>query len=162
MTASSNEFVRDAFRNLTDGMTQTVQTGLKFQEESLRFWTEIAQDNFESVRSEWEKMQERMGEVGTSAGERFRKLAEQHTQRGVETLRKGVDFTPTTDPAEMFDRMFATWRSTADVVREATEAFTAAHVDTAKQFVEAMPKVENLTAAATQTTRRATGKARGK
>lgn len=160
MTTATQNFVGDAFKQMTDGMTQAMQTGLKFQEEALRFWSEVAQNNMESVRSEWEKVQDRMGDFHTKTGDRFRTLAEEQTQRGMDLLRKNTDFSPTTDPAEMFDRMFTTWRSTADAMRDASQAMVEANVETFKHLCEVMPKVDATAGASAATTRRTNGKGR--
>ncbi|MEP0845551.1 MAG: hypothetical protein HRF50_01875 [Phycisphaerae bacterium] len=142
MTTAGQDFVRDTFKGMSDNFTESVRTGMKVQEETVRFWSELAQSNLDNFRSEWEKVQERFADFNSKNAQRFRKLSEDQVQRGMDAARKAMDVTPTSDPAEMFDRIFANWRSVADVVRDAAEAVCHSGVETWKDLSEAMPRFE--------------------
>lgn len=142
MTTAGQDFVRDTFKGMSDSFSESLRTGMKVQEETVRFWSELAQSNLDNFRSEWEKVQERFADFNSKHAQRFRKLSEEQVQRGMDAARKAMDFTPANDPAEMFDRMFASWRSVADVVRDAAEAACQNGVETWKDLSEAMPRFE--------------------
>lgn len=158
MTATVHDSARESFQRMTDGFTQALQSGLKFQEQTLRFWADLARENFEMACSEWEKAGEQMSELQARSGERFRKLADEQMRRGADLLKKTTAFAPTTDPAEFFDRLFATWRSTADMVREMSEAAVEAQVETMKQWCEALPRPEGASGTSRRTARATTRK----
>jgi len=120
---TSRDFMTDMFKQAADSFSRTMQAGVKFQEDSTRFWTDLANKNLDEVRTQWEKLSLDATPFAKKNLDQFHKLFEEQTSKTLELLRKTCEAGSLQSPSEVYERLTLMWRDSLDSIRQTTDAF---------------------------------------
>lgn len=122
-TTSHTTRSADVFDQLNDSFTKTFETGLKFQEETARFWTRMFEQSMEQGRDQYTRMMDAAAPFTRENTERFQRMFDEQAASSLKMLRNSFDINQTMKPGEAFDRLMQLWRSSFETFRESTESF---------------------------------------
>ncbi|MBW7906180.1 MAG: hypothetical protein LC135_16555 [Phycisphaerae bacterium] len=140
-TTTPRDFMTDMFKQAADSFARTMQAGVKFQEETAQFWTDLAGKNLDELRSQWDKFSLDATPFTKKNLEQFHKLFEEQTTRTLDLLRKTFDLGGSQNTAEICDRMAAVWRDSLDTIRHSTDAMAKANTEVFENCSEMIRKL---------------------
>jgi hypothetical protein len=144
---TNRDFVTDLFKQAADSFARTMQAGVKFQEETAQFWTDLAGKNLEEARTQWEKFSLDMTPFTRKNLDQFHKLFEEQTSRTLDMLRRSCDVNATQNAADMTDRMAGLWRDSLETIKRSTDAVAKANTELFESCSEMMRKLSVAPAA---------------
>lgn len=122
-TTTGRDFMTDMFKQATDSFSRTMQAGVKFQEDSARFWTDLTSKNLDEMRNQWEKLSLDATPFAKKNLEQFHKLFEEQTSKTLDLLRKTCEVGGVQNPSDVYERLTLMWRDSLDTIRQTTDAF---------------------------------------
>lgn len=137
-TRQSTEFATQTFTQWGEILNSAIETGLKFQEESSRFWTNLYNQGAETVRGRWQRVADELMPLNNKNTDRFQKLFHEQADRGMNLLRQAFDVCKVRTPAEWTDRAGEFWRASFDTMKEATEAATQVGAEAWQSWTDAV------------------------
>ncbi|TWT42317.1 hypothetical protein RAS1_34470 [Phycisphaerae bacterium RAS1] len=117
------ETMNDAFKTGTDTFATFVQTGVKFQEQTARFWNDLFARSNDEIRTQTERFNRDIMPVARRNAERVQKLVDEQTQRTTDFVRRSFDIGQAATPAEAMDKFLGLWQTSFDVMKQSTDAF---------------------------------------
>lgn len=117
------DMYNDLFQQFNDNFSTAMRTGIRFYEDSMRFFVDAARRNQEQLRQRFEKATEELNPTMRKNFDRMARLIDDQTQRGMDLIRQTGDVFQGRQPSETYDRMFSLWRESFDTMRHAGDSF---------------------------------------
>lgn len=152
-TTATVDFMNDSFKTMTDSFTDAMNTAMKFNEETTRFWTDTFTRTTDEFRTRNEKVVNEFAPFTRENAERFQKSFQDQTDRTMKMMRETMDTVrPTMNPTENTERMMNIWRDSFDNVRESMDTYAKANQDMFRNWTEFFnTTTKNATKAASKT-----------
>lgn len=122
------------WREASESFNKTMQAGVKLQEETARFWSDMVGRTTDELRTRWEHAASDAAPISRKNTERFQHLFDEQSKRSLELLRKSMDVASVRTPAEMFDAIGQLWQTTFDSMRETNDALTRMNSELMESF----------------------------
>jgi len=120
--------VTDLFEQVMNSYEQALKTGVKMQEESMKYFSNLVSHN--SSSQDWQKQMKTMTDEFFPQTQKTvdagLKLIEQTNRSGVELLRKVVAASQPTSVHDAQAKYLGLWAASLDVMRDTTVAMTQA------------------------------------
>ncbi len=129
MALDTKHVVTDSFKQAAETFSRTMETGIRFQEETARFWSEFFNKQTEDIRHGVEKFSTETLPFSQKNIERFHKLFDEQATKSVSFLKRAFEQTPATSPTEAYERLMTLWQQSFDTVRESADAMAKANVE---------------------------------
>lgn len=117
-TATPTNVVGDAMKQVAENYMKAMQAGMKFYEDTAHIYTEMATKNVDEAKARYEKLAADFAEMNKKNLERFQAFFDEQTRRNASLTPYMVDPAAFTNPAELYDRMAALWRSSFEALRD--------------------------------------------
>ncbi len=129
MATQTKDFVSGVFKQAGECFNQTMRTGIEFQEEAAKFWSDAFGRNFDQFRTQFDKVANDAVPAAKENLERFHDLFDGQAQESLDTLRKAFDVGQDFKVPNMVDQTADVWRKSFDVMRSNVDKLTKANVD---------------------------------
>ena len=136
MGTQANEFVADAFRNAAESFSKTVSTGIEFQEQAAKFWSDTVNKTTEQFRKQADQVSSDAIPAAKKNLEQFHNMFDQQVNNCLDTLRETFDAGKELDVQTMRDQTVNLWRTSFDAMRSNIDVMTKANVETFEKFCE--------------------------
>lgn len=108
----------DMFKTMSDSYAKSFNMGVKFFDETGRFWTETMNKNAEDYRNRCDKMFEDFAATGKKNMERMVRFFDEQNTRGMGFVKNMTEMQPATTPTEMFDRATNVVKTSFETMRD--------------------------------------------
>ncbi|MGE3182410.1 MAG: hypothetical protein AB7N71_12325 [Phycisphaerae bacterium] len=135
-TTATVDFMNDTFKGMTESFTDAMQTAMKFNEETTRFWTDTFTRTTEDFRNRNEKIVSEFAPFTRENAERFQKSFQTQTDRTMKMMRETMETMRPTTGMETSERAMNMWRDSFDNVRESMDTFARANQDMLRSWTE--------------------------
>lgn len=129
-TTTTTNVMGDTFKTLSDSYAKTFNMGVKFFDETGRFWTETMNRSADDYRNRCEKMFDEMNTTGKKNVERFTRFFEEQTSRNMNFFKAITDVTPMNTPTEFVDRSTAVVRTSFETMRDSFDGASKCMTET--------------------------------
>lgn len=113
----------DMFKAMSDSYAKSFNTGVKFFDETGRFWTETMNKNADDYRNRCDKMIEDFSATGKKNMDRMVRFFEEQNTRTMGLVKHVTELQPATTPSELLDRTSHVMKSSFDAVRDSVDSF---------------------------------------
>jgi hypothetical protein len=127
MAIDTKDFVTDSFKQAAETFARTMQTGIRFQEETARFWSDFFGKQTEEARHTYEKLTTDALPFSQKNVERFHRMFDDQATKSISFLKKAFEHGPATTATETYERMLALWQQSFDTLRESADAVAKAN-----------------------------------
>ncbi len=139
-TTTPTDFWSDQFKLMADGYNQTFKTGLKFQQDAAKFWTDMARKTTDEVRTNWERMADELAPFGKKNFERFQTMFNEQADKSLDMLNKMGDMKDNATFSDMTNQVTDMMRSSLETMRNSTQAVAKANTEMFNSFADVMKK----------------------
>ncbi len=136
MTATMTDAYTNAWKTAMESFQDTLKAGVKFHEETARFWTDNANRNLETFQTKTQQFVNDTTPFGKKNVEQFNKTFEQNVQRTMDLYRDAWKQGMPANPAEMSEHMASMWKNTFETMRESVDALAKANTDMLNRWVD--------------------------
>lgn len=131
-----NNYMNDMFKSLTENFTDTMKAGLKFHEETARFWFDLNSKNFEQFRNRFEQITDEFVPFSKRNMDRFHTLFDEQAKKSLEQLKQCCETGQTGNTNELYDRLFNLWKTSFETLRESVDNVAKANSDIFRNMTE--------------------------
>ncbi len=128
MNATQNA-MNDTFEKMSENFNSAFDMALKFQRDSMRFWTDAMSGQCQSAGEQFKQVADEFGPTVQKNMDRFGKLVEEQANRGVEMIRKSFDGGMPKNAQEANDRWLEMWKASFDAMRDSADAIAKANAE---------------------------------
>ena len=140
--ANTSKAAADLFTQAVDNFDNALKTGVKLQEDSLKWWSELATDSTD--RSDWQKRAQSVFEevipTARKNAEESLKTFDQISKGSLEFLKTAFNSTPADTGPELQQRIQKLWEETLTALRKNTEAVLDTHARAMNQWTTTFQK----------------------
>jgi hypothetical protein len=129
MPADTKEFVADSFKQAADAFAKSMHAGIRFQEDTAQFWTEIMGRTTEELRVRWDKFSHDVAPFSRRAADRLNRLFDEQSHRGLELMRKSFDLWQARTANEAYDKTMALWQASFNTMRDSSDALVRTNAE---------------------------------
>ncbi|NOT02936.1 MAG: hypothetical protein HOP29_20240 [Phycisphaerales bacterium] len=128
MTTATADTMTDAFKQATEVFNQTLSTGMKFQEETTRFWNDTCGKSMDQFCGEAEKFSRETIPTAKRNMERMHKTFDEQARKNMDMVRKSFETAEATLDQSFMDKTFDLWRSSIETFRTSMETMAKANM----------------------------------
>jgi hypothetical protein len=140
MNAENTNFVTDMFRHSTDMVNHAMTAGIKFQEESTRFWNDNIGRNVDRFLDQADRIGREFAPTVKKNLQRFRQDIDRQTDKGADFVRRSFESAETAIDDGVFDRTMQLWRSSFDTMRSGFDTMTKANAQIVENWASMTEK----------------------
>jgi signal transduction protein with GAF and PtsI domain len=133
-TMDNQVFVNDMFKQATENFNQAMNTGLKFQEESARFWGETFGKNVDQFRSQIDKISNESFPTAKKQLDRFHTMFDEQSKKGVEMFKEAFDSGNKAMNGDAYNQAMKMWRTSFDAMRSSVDNIAQANAEMFESF----------------------------
>lgn len=119
---TQTEFFKDTIKQAGDSFNKALETGVKFQEQTARFWTDLANRNMDELRGRLDKYNTDAMPFSRKNLDSFHRIFDTQVNKGLDLLKQTVETAKSQSAGEMYDQMLSFWRNSFDAMRETADA----------------------------------------
>lgn len=131
-----NNYMTDMFKGLSDNFADTMKAGLKFHEDTARFWFDMNSKNFEQFRNRFEQITDEFVPFSKRNMDRFHTLFDEQAKKSLDLLKQSYEMGQTGNANELCDRLFNLWKSSFETLRESVDNVAKANSDIFRNMTE--------------------------
>ena len=128
-TTEGTDFMTQMFTQAANTFNETMQTGLKFQEQSAKFWTGTLAKNADQVRTQFEKVADEAIPAAKKNLEQFHRMFENQAQKSLDVLRETFDGARGWADKGLQDQTMTLWRTSFDAMRSSVDVVAKANAE---------------------------------
>lgn len=128
-TTESTDFMARMFTQAADTFNETMQTGLKFQEQAAKFWTGTLTKNADQVRTQFEKVSEEAIPTAKKNLEQFHQTFEDQAKKSMDVLRRTFDNASGWADNGLQEQTTNLWRTSFDSMRSSVDVVAKANAE---------------------------------
>lgn len=140
----------DMFKAMSDSYAKSFNTGVKFFDETGRFWTETMNKNADDYRNRCDKMIEDFSATGKKNMDRMVRFFEEQNTRTMGFVKHVTETQPATTPSEIFDRTSHVVKASLDTMRDSVDGLAKFTSETMQNTATAVRTCETTEQAATK------------
>ncbi len=130
MATQTKDPMTEMFQQLSDGFSNTFKTGMKFQQDMARFWTDMAGKNVEEVRENFQRVADQSTPFNKTSVEKFQKMFDEQAEQNMRMLKETFEAARfNNNPAELYDNVANLWRKSFDNFKASTEMMARSNSD---------------------------------
>lgn len=141
MATETQDFVSGVFKHAGECFNQAVQTGIAFQKEAGKSWTDAYGRNLDLFRAQFDTVANDAVPAAKNNLERFQGLCDAQVKQGMDMFRQVFGVGQDGQTANVFDRTMETWRRSFDVMQSNMDTLAKANMEVFESFREAGKKV---------------------
>ncbi len=108
---------------------QSMSTGVKFQEETTKFWNNAFGKAFDGFQSQAGKFSDEVVPGFQKNVDEFHRTFEKQTQESLDTLRRTFEQNQKVMNQDVFNQTFDLWRTSFDTMRTSVDRMTQANMN---------------------------------
>lgn len=140
----TTDTMTEMFEHMTDTFAKTLKTGLKFQEESARFWTDMYDKNTHQCQTHYDKMVDSTAPLYKKNLDGLMKMFDHQAGKSLELLKESCELSTAASPVQFGERMAQLWRHSFDAFRESADMMARTNQEVFENWTkmarEAAPK----------------------
>lgn len=140
MSTENTNFVTDMFRHTTDMVNQAVAAGVKFQEETTRFWNDTYGRNMDQFFDQMNKVGRGFGPTFRKNLQRYHRNIDEQADKGLDLVRQSFDSAEAAFDDGFMDKTMDMWRSSFDTMRSGFETMTKANAQIVENWANTTEK----------------------
>lgn len=150
----STECFTDTFKGLSDSFAETMKAGLKFHEETARFWFDVNSKNLDLFRGRFEQAADEMIPFSKRNLDRFHNLFDEQSKKALELLRRWQEMGQPTNVNDGYERLFTLWRNSFETLRDSVDTVAKTNSEIFRNMTDTLNTNGAKPAAATNATPR--------
>ncbi len=140
MATETSEFVADVFKQATDNFKRTIDTGVEFQEQNAKFWSDALTRSVDQAITQAEKVSKDVIPSARKNLEQFHDAFDEQAEKSLDMLRKTVSAGQDQDIHGVFDQTMKMWQASFDAVRESVDTVVRTNVEVFENLCELSSK----------------------
>lgn len=128
-TTETTDFMTRMLTQAADTFNETMQTGVKFQEQAAKFWTDTLAKNADQVRTRFEKVAEEAIPTANKKLEQFHRTFEDQAKKSMDVLRQTFDGASGWADNGLQEQTTNLWRTSFDAMRSSVDVVAKANAE---------------------------------
>lgn len=129
LTSETTNFMTEMFTQAAETFNETMQTGLKFQEQAAKFWTGTFTKNADQFRTQFEKVADETIPAAKKNLEQFHRTFEDQAQKSMDVLRQTFDDARGWADKGLQDQTMKLWRTSFEAMRSSVDVVAKANAE---------------------------------
>lgn len=129
MATETTQLMTTMFQQATENFNETMRAGLKYQEETARFWTEATGKGLQQFQKQAEKVTDEIFPTANKNLKHFHQQFDAQAEKGLEMLQRTLESGEPRVARETIDQTMGMWRKSFDAMRSSVDMMSKANTD---------------------------------
>lgn len=125
----NTEVFGDMLKQANETFQQTMSTGVKFQEETTKFWNNAFGQAFEGFQTQTGKFSEEVLPGFKKNVDEFHRMFEKQSQKSMDTLRQTFEQNQKVVNQDVFNQTLDMWRTSFDTMRSSVDKISQTNMN---------------------------------